>query len=126
MYYKEKGNIMCWKVRFYFVLKEDVTEKLPFQKICTREDCPNKNIKICPRVLVIDEKPVLEYKKFFEEVSEKYHLFNPCFSHSTFIDDKAEKKEIALEYLLYFTGRLGFRMDTSKLMEELACLNPVF
>ena len=108
--------------RIHLVLEESVAEALPFQEICMRESCPNKGVKTCPKVLVVNKEPILNYKKFFSVFSGRNNLLNLCFSHLTFTEDK----EDPLEYLVYFTEKCGFHEKASKIIQKTACFHPAY
>ncbi len=108
--------------RIHLVLAQNVAEKLPFQKLCIREDCPDKDVKACPHSLVINGKPVWKYADFFRIYhSRRQGLLNPWLSRAVIGDQKMGLPE----YLIFFAEKCEFHKNASAFMKTI-CFNPVY
>lgn len=108
--------------RVHLILAQSVAGALPFEKLCTKIDCSDKDTKVCPHSLVIDGKPIWRYTDFLDMFSQKHELLNPCLSHIAI----GEQKGGLLGYLIFFAEKCGFHEEASNLMSGTACMNPVY
>lgn len=109
--------------RFHMVLEKSVSENLSFQEVCTKKDCSNKSTKICPKILVLNNTPILDYKNLFSTLSEKQHFLDLILSRLIFVE---KNDGGSLEYLIYFAEKRRFHEKAAEIIKKTACLNPVY
>ena len=107
--------------RFNFVLEKSIAEALPFKEICTLKGCPDRGIKVCPKVLAINGRPMLGYRDFLRVFLERKDLLDPSISHLTFPEEPGP-----LEYLVYFAEKNGFRGNAAEIVGKTACFHPAY
>lgn len=110
------------RIHLVLVPEKSLTKEFSFQELCTRTDCPDKGIKVCPHSLVVDGKPVWNFTDFLDAFSRKHELLSPCLTHITIGD----KKDAPLGYLIFFAEKCGFHERASEIIKSTACFDPFY